>query len=94
MGMTNTMPKRRSTVRGSHFGKLRGHRSSQPNISSIAVPTNMARNRSTGRGTLLLIPNSNPKAPDTASVNRSRGHAKMRLKPVGVDGAVDSMAGL
>jgi hypothetical protein len=42
----------------------------------------------------LPMPNSNPKAPDTARVNRSRGHAKMRLSPVGAMGAVDAMDSL
>ena len=44
-----------------------------------------ARSTSTGRAApSLWRPMSKPKTADTISVNRSRGHAKMRVKPSGV----------
>ena len=38
------------------------------------------------------MPSSTPKAAETASVKRTRGHAKMRAKPVGIAGAAEVMA--
>jgi hypothetical protein len=80
MGTTNTMPINWNTVRGSHFGNLRGHRSSHPNTSRTTVPKIMARSTSAGKAVRLPLPRpiNTPKAAETAHVKRSRGHAKMR----------------
>jgi hypothetical protein len=40
----------------------------------------------------LCRPDTTPSAAEKASVNRVRGHAKMRAKPVGAEGAADGMA--
>jgi hypothetical protein len=78
-GMMNAMPMSRSTVRGSHLGNLRGQCSSHPNMKSAASPTMQERSTSSGIGAWLWSPGNTPNAMAMISVNRSRGHAKIRL---------------
>ena len=91
-GITSAMPMSLSTVRGSHLGSRRGQRSSHPNTNRMALPTITARSTIDGQGAFLAGRVSKPKAAETTSVKRSRGHAKMRLKPLGTVAAVDAMA--
>jgi hypothetical protein len=60
----------------------------------MAPPTIRARSTSRGKAALLCSPVSTPKSAEIPSVKRSRGHAKMRLKPPGTDAAVVAMARL
>ena len=90
-GIISAMPMSLSTVRGSHLGNLRGQCSSHPNMNRMAQPIIAARSTSRGNGALLCNPVTRPKLAETIKVKRSRGHAKMRLKPLGTDAAVVAM---
>jgi hypothetical protein len=60
-------------------------------MNSMAPPTIRARSTSRGKAALLWRPVNTPNTAEIPSVKRSRGHAKMRLKPVGTVAAVVAM---
>ncbi len=91
-GITSAMPMSLSTVRGSHLGNRRGHCSSHPNMNRMAQTDYQGAQHVEGQGCLAVQPGQQPKLAETIKVKRSRGQAKMRLKPLGTDAAVVAMA--
>ena len=64
-------------------------------MNRMAQPIIAARNTSKGNGRLRCAARSESrKLAETTKVNRSRGHANMRLKPLGTDAAVVAMVRL
>ena len=91
-GITNTMAMSRARCAAATSATFAAAFRRRRTRTTRRTPTNKAR----GMSTIIGVPSCRcrpitPSAADTASVNRSRGHAKMRAKPVGARWAADAM---